>query len=223
MKQPPSLKSLQAELRTALSQRGERGALQFIAKHPEIARWSFCVTGGHSKYVLKEFPFGSRHRADIIVLTSYSGAWEIHMIELEPPDDRIINKDGTPSQRFNKAISQIHDWDDYIRSNGTAIRKDLSDWCMTKDLLRIHSGSGRPCNYSADYLHDPNTYAKWEYHIVIGDRAQMTEAVRRRMNQYSGSRCIGICTYGRFLDVAANFDKHRNGRFEHVVLTESEE
>jgi len=203
---------------------GERGVSRFLAKHPEIVRWAFCWTGGHSTYVVKEFPFGSRHLSDFVVPMSYSGMWEVHMIELEPIDDRVINKDGTPSHRFNKAISQIHDWASFIEQNPYLFRKDLSNWCMKHDLLGLHSDERPPCNFTSDYLHDPDTHIWFYYHIVIGLRDRITKEQRKKMNQFSrGIHHLRVCTYGRFLDIARNLDKHEANPNEPVRLTDTEE
>jgi len=203
---------------------GERGVSRFLAEHPAIVRWAFCSTGGHSTYVVKQFPFGSHYRADFVVPMSYSGVWNLHMIELEPPGDRVINKDGTPSHRLNKAISQIHDWASYIEQNPNSFRKDLSDWCVNHDLLGFHSDQRPPCNFTGDYLRDPDTYICFYYHIVIGRRDRITREQRGKMNQFSrGIHHLRVCTYGRFLDIAKNFDKHEANPNEPVCLTDTEE
>jgi len=202
---------------------GEREIIKFLAKHPEIVRWAFCLTGGHSTYVLKEFPFGSRYRADFVVPMSYSGAWEVHMIELEPPRDRVINKDGTPSKKLNKAIAQIHDWAAYIERNPYQIRKDLSDRCIKHDLLGIHGKYSPPSNYTGDLLSDPETYINYIYHIVIGRRENVDKEQRKKMNQYSGGMLIDVCTYGRFIDIASNFDQYHSNPTRGVCLTDTQE
>ncbi len=215
---------LRKQLQTILeNSSGERKVIKFLARHPDIVRWAFCRTGGHSTYVVKEYPFGSRYHADFVVPMSYSGAWDVHMVELEPIDDRVINKDGTPSKRLNKAISQINDWADYIKKNPYQVRQDLSDWCVKHDLLGIHGKYGPPSNYTGDDLRDPETYICYKYHIVIGRREKIDKEKRKKMNQYSGSMSIDICTYGRFVDIASNFDRHQSNPNEHVCLTDTEE
>jgi len=200
---------------------GEREVSRFLAKHPEIVRWSFCLTGGHSTYIVKEFPFGSHYYADFVAPLSCSGMWEVHMIELESPNDRVINKDGTPSHSFNKAISQIHDWASYIEENPYSFRKDLSDWCMKHDLLDFRRKKWQPRNDSGDYLHDPDTHIWFYYHIVIGRRDRITKEQRRKMNQFS--RGFRVCTYGKFLDIARNIDKRKANPNESGFLTDTEE
>jgi hypothetical protein len=150
--------SLERQLSKILnSKNGERPVHGFLGKNPKLVWLAICKVGGHSTYVVKEFPFGSRHKADFVVAQSASGHWEIHLIELEPPNDRVINKDGTPSHRFKKAISQVYDWATYIEQNGAAFRKDLSDWCMEHDLLKLSSRDRPPRNWTNNLLQDQNT------------------------------------------------------------------
>ena len=72
---------LQYELQKIIDETtGERKVSSFLARNPNIIRWAVCRTGGHSTYVLREFPFGSRYKADFIVANSYSGVWEVNLI-----------------------------------------------------------------------------------------------------------------------------------------------
>jgi len=215
---------LEQELQFLLEESGgERAVSRFLGKHPELVRWAFCATGGHSTYVIREFPFGSRHKADFVIPMSYSGAWDVHLIELEPPSDPVVNKDGTPSRRLNKAITQIHDWSNYIQRNPVSFRRDLSDWCIKKDLLGEWISERGPCNFTSDLLSDPDTYITFYYHIVIGRREHIDKEKRRRMNYNSSSLYVRLCTYGRFVDIARNLDKLARSPEGGVWLTETQD
>ncbi len=158
--------------------------------------------------VLKKFPLGNRHKTDFVVPMASSGMWEVQMIELEPPDDKVINVDGTTSRRLKEAMSQIGDWKSYIDENRDPVRRDLSEWCMKHDLLKFPGSSGPPRNFTGNYLRAPETYVRYYYHIVIGRRDRITEEQRRKMNQIS--QCIPdlkICTYGSLLDAAKKIDE----------------
>ena len=194
----------------------------YLTTNPLIALWSFAWTGGHSEYVLGEFQIGSRYRADLVVPFSYSGQWEVHFVELEPVDDVAITKDDKPSQRLNSAISQIADWADYIEHNRAQVQSDLSNWCVKHDNLKLYK-DGEPCNYTGDYLKDPESFIRFKYHIIIGRRARIDKEKRRKMNQYSKRTDIRIATYDRFLDVARNLDQFTLHPDKSVLLTESEE
>lgn len=184
---------------------GEREISTFLARNPNIMRWAVCRTGGHTNYVIKEFPFGSRYKADFVVPMSYSGVWEVNLIELEPHDDKVITQNGLPSSRLNKAISQINDWKEFIERNPLQFRNDLAHWCIKKDLLGFSNDGEIPSNFSGDLLNSPETFIRYNYFIVIGNRGSITTEKRRKMNQLS--RDIEIFTYGRFIDLARKFDK----------------
>lgn len=211
---------LKEELNNALSQKGERVATRFLKKHPEIVVYTFNWTAGHCQYVLNEFMLGSRYKVDFVVLLAYSGKWEVNFIELENTDDNIITKDGKPSQRLNSAISQIHDWNEYIIQNKASVQRDLSKACMEKDLLKWVSSEFQPSNNSGNKLSDPETFITFKYHVIIGRRFNIADKQRRKMNQYSMD-IAQIGSYDRFLDVAGNYDRHHANPNESVLLTET--
>ena len=203
--------------------KGEREAAAFLAKHPEILRWAVCKTGGHCTYVLKEFPFGSHYKADFVVLTCYSGAWEVHMIELEPSDDMVITQDGKPSSRLSGAMLQLRDWKEYIEKNPVSFRQDLSAWCQKKDLLGESKSVRVPVNGTGHYLKDAETFIYYNYYIFIGKREAVDSEKRRRINQLNNQDFrSSIHTYGKLIDIANNMDQWALG-VPHVMLTQSQE
>jgi hypothetical protein len=187
------------------SSNGERGIQKFLKKNPRIVLWSFVKIGGHSKFVIAEFPFGSHYRADFVIPVSHSGVWEVHFVELEPPSDKVITRSGRPTKAFSGAISQIHDWKDYVDQNRTSVQRDLSEWCVKKDILGLHSNKRPPSNYSGNYLKDPESFVRFEYHIVIGRRKNVTNEIRRKINQFNSNDC-DVCTFDAFADIAENLD-----------------
>jgi len=126
-----------------------------------------------------------------------------------------------PSKRLNKAISQIHDWKDYIAKNPLQFRDDLSKWCIKKDLLGFSNNKNTPINDTGDLLNSPDTFIKYNYVIVIGNRGIIDEEKRRRLNQSQSE--IEIFTYGRLVDIAGNFDKASKNQEQTIFLKESKE
>lgn len=196
---------------------GERDIAKFLTEYPVIVRWSVCKTGGHMTYVLKEFPLGSQYKADFVVPMSYSGMWEVNMIELEPHDDIVITKEGIPSNRLNKAISQIHEWRDFIEKNPLNFRNDLANWCQKNDLLGIHDKKIDPTNGTGDLLRSPETFIRFNYYIFIGIRKIIDSEKRKRLNQYY-SDGVKIHTYGRILDISRNLDKSDQNPNDSIYL-----
>jgi hypothetical protein len=216
-------KFMVAELKDILSKtEGEREISSFLSKHPELIRWAVCRTGGHTTYVIKEFPFGSHYKADFIVPFSYSGAWEVHLIELEPPDDMVITRDGLPSNRLNKAVKQINDWQDYIEKNRYPFRSDLSEWCIKKDLLGLHNDLKEPSNYTGDKLKDQDTYIGFNYYIIIGRRENIDQEKRKRMNHFR-NQGIRVLTYDALIDIATNIEFSNANPNKSVWLRDSED
>lgn len=215
---PSSLRSeLELILRDSL---GERAVSAFLGLHPEILRWAVCWTGGHNTYVLREFPLGSQFRADFIVITSYSGTWEVHVIELEPHDDHVFTQAGLPSSKLNTALRQINDWEDYIERN-PMIRADLARWCVSRDILGLHTGRESPTNYTGNRLNDIDSSISYHYYIFIGNRASMTDDSRKRRHQIAGSSDVKIFSYSRLVDIAGNIDRSQSG--QNVLLTQSDD
>lgn len=202
---------------------GEREVMAFLAKYPFLVRWAVCKTGGHSTYILKEFPFGARFKADFVVAMSYSFAWDVHLIELEPPGDMIITQKGLPSNRLNTAISQLKDWKGYIDQNPLVFKQDLTDWCMKKDLLKESPGNRVPTNMTGNLLNAPDTHIRFHYHVFIGNRDCLDPEKVKKLNQYR-SYDLNLNTFGRFVDIARNHDDYyRNPMSPGHRMTKSEE
>lgn len=99
------------EFRTLLERDGdERRLAAYLRQHPWITYWTFCTASGHDRCVLHEFPLGSRFKADVVILNSFSGCWEAYLIELEPANVTPFTKDGRPGRRLSAALRQVDDW-----------------------------------------------------------------------------------------------------------------
>jgi len=181
-------------------QEGERGIASFLGENPQAVYWTFCRTGGHTRYVFKEFPIGTRYVADFVILNSYSGLWEVMFIELEPVDDLTFNKSGTPTKRFLGSLKQVDDWVEYFDEHKLQIRSDLVRWAQTKDILG-YSDPSFVCNDSGDYLVDPSTTIWESFHVIIGRRHALSKEGRRRKATYRTKRDVEVMSYDRILDM----------------------
>lgn len=198
---------IESKIRAALLQNSERPVSKVLSAYPEVIRWLCCRTAGHSTYVLCEFPFGSNYRADFVVATSFSGAWHVHFVELEPTKDIIITKKGLPSNRLNTAISQTKDWELFVKQNSTLFKQDLTKWCMTKDLLKVEDPKLTPTNYTNNLLNSPETVIWYYFHIVIG-RREKTDQFKYGKIQQNKTYSMEIHTYDRLLDISRKLDLH---------------
>ncbi|MDA0831744.1 MAG: DUF4263 domain-containing protein [Planctomycetota bacterium] len=137
---------------------GERAACTYLRDNAEIVHCALCPQSGHFNYVLYEFPFGAQHKADFVVLTSNSRGWDVNFVECEPVDAKVITKKRKPADRLVGAISQTKDWGRYISLNNGTVRRDLADWCKSRDKLLYHTPGTEPTSYTGHELRDPETY-----------------------------------------------------------------
>lgn len=195
------------ELKQAFDEKGERSAVSGIKLFPQTLFWTTVTSGGHSKFVLYEFPLGSRYKADFVVVWSCSGKWEVTFVECENTDDKLINKNGTQTQRLNQAISQLADWRDYLANNKLQVQQDLAKWCATKDILCFSSGA-YICNESGQQLSDINTVVDFKFKIIMGRRDNYSPEARKKMAQLESISGFSFSTYDRLLSSALEHDKH---------------
>jgi Domain of unknown function (DUF4263) len=178
---------------------GERELLRFFAKHPHAIYWTLCRAGGHGRYVFREFPLGSSHVADFVLLNSYSGVWEIKFVELEPVSAKVF-KAGVPAKRFAGAIKQIDDWVTYFERHREQVRADLLRWARTRDLLG-YTEREAPSNFSGNLLADPATHLAVSSHVFIGRRSVLSAEEHSQKARYLSRHTVEVATYDRILDL----------------------
>jgi Domain of unknown function (DUF4263) len=183
----------------------EGSAKQFLRHNASLVYYKFETIGGHAEYVLCEFPLGSSFVADFVVAVKYSGAWNIHFIELEPPKDMVITRAGVASARLAGGLKQLRDWRDYISENGVQVKEDLKRWFETKDVLKPSQKNRSPS------LKSRGDHIRFSYHLVIG-RRDLVEAGGKRasMNSIQSDGLCTISTYDKFLDIAKALDEGKH-------------
>ena len=184
--------------------KGEREPVRYLQQYPDLASWAFCRTGGHSRFLLSEFPLGSQYKMDVVALVSYSGAWEVHYVELEPVDDKVFTKNGVQSKRLGIAVRQVNDWRHYIKNRPAEVRQDLARWVRQKDALG-HFPTEPLANQSGNYLDDMNTVIHERFHIVIGRTSRLSPEGIRRFGQFGdGVSQPDLVPYDRFVQVVTD-------------------
>ena len=68
------------------SANAERPLLSWFKRNPSVLADMFPIVG----YLAADFPFGTDFVADFVGLGPFSGGWDIHFIELEPPNARLL-------------------------------------------------------------------------------------------------------------------------------------
>jgi hypothetical protein len=178
----------------------------FLKNHPWVIAESFHKIA-NANYVVSEYPFGSDYRADFVVLGGYSGGWEIHFIELEPPDAPLFTKSGAIARRLNGAFQQVESWRIFIDQNRQDVLRELSKFAMKRDLLR-----GPRNNEPSDSVGRPLVHPKSSLHfyfdVVIGRRDNLTRDELVRKAAFGANYRIEVMTYDRFIPAIRKIDQH---------------
>lgn len=159
---------------------------------------------GNPSRVLAEFPLGNDHRADFVVLATYSGAFEIRLIEIKPPESKIFNKNGSLTPPANKALEQVNSWRTFIEKNRQEFLRDIEKYGQKRDLIRPHS---EPMTCTAGLrIHDASIYL--EFDIIIGRRKRLDATGLGRKAEFRKNNNVSIITSDRLLQGTQKIDEH---------------
>lgn len=114
--------------------KGERELCKFLKENPSVLITSLNYMG-NPRWVIAEFPLGNDYRADFVVMVPFSGGFDIRLIEIEPPDSKIFNKNGTLARRANKALEQVNSWRTFIEKNKREFLEDIEKYGQKNDLI----------------------------------------------------------------------------------------
>jgi hypothetical protein len=179
---------------------GERAVAAFLKKHPEIVL-RVLVRFGDGNIVVSEFPLGTEHKADFVALAPFSGGWELHFVELEPPTERLFNDDGTMAKRLNKANSQIDSWRTFFEKNRHTVLRDLARFAQERDLIRGPRETEPKCHAGWPLYH-PRSWLHLHFDIVIGRRGKLSDSALEAKAAFKDHHNIQVMTYDRFVDAA---------------------
>jgi antiviral defense system Shedu protein SduA len=173
----------------------------YLRHNPWVLYWTLCSAGGHSRYVLPGFPLGARYKTDFALVNSYSGAFEVFFVELEPPGDCAFTRAGNPSKRLAGAIKQVDDWRAFFELYQHEVRVTLVSWTKRKDVLGYHPKS-EPFNYAGQRLSDPEAPLLDKYLIVIGRSGHQSAETRHRAGRFGRGHSVEVVSYDRLLGLA---------------------
>jgi hypothetical protein len=183
--------------------KGERELCRFIKENPFVLIESLNYFG-QPVWVISEFPLGNDHYADFVVLAPYSGAFEIKLIEIEPPSSPIFNKNGTLAKKTNKALEQVNSWKTYIAKNRPQFLRDIEKYGTEKDLIRKHD---KPITCTAGWrIHHPKMGIHTSFDIIIGRRRALNEKDMERKAAFQNNNGISLVTCDRLLTGTAKID-----------------
>ena len=107
---------------------------KYLEKNSNIMIAEFGQTDWYYNILIPQFKFGSDYIADFVFLKGQSFSFWIDLIEIKPACSHMFNKDGTFSQKLNKAVFQVNSWKYWINENESAFREHLQ-----KELRKKYS------------------------------------------------------------------------------------
>jgi len=159
----------------------------FVRDHP---RFLMSLHGWADDQVLAVIPkpsIGGHFFADFGVLHFGQGGCGISLVELEPADADLFTKALSPARRYQGAITQVQDWNQWIRPNLHTFARDLI--ATAKDLPRApdRSSNGGFRTREPDVLEKSwNAFGGFEdpsvlFTIIIGRWSRLSEKEHARL------------------------------------------
>lgn len=195
----------------------ERQLQPYLKKYPLLVRNTLNVWAWNYVECIPEYQFGADLRADFLVLSADSGAWNVVLVELKSHRMRPFTKSGIPSRSLNTAVRQLDDWERWLRRNEALFRSGLAKRLKPKRVPAQCSPADTH-QWAHTELVDPRTVIHFHYRVVLGRRAHLSQDDQeRRDSLYVKGR--ELLTYDRFLDTARKFDAANSppGAHEAVV------
>ena len=183
---------------------GERELQAFLKENPVILLETPMSVLGHPTILLYEFPLGTLYKADFAIIAPYSGAFDIKLIEVEPPKAKIYTKDKVLAQRANKAFEQVTSWKKYIRNHRREVLETVERYGKEKDLYR---GPRDQLTCTAGKsIFDPVVHVSFSYGILMGRREDLLGDMLGRKAAFNEDRDVEFITCDRLFHVADKID-----------------
>lgn len=206
----PAMGKRTAALKRALNQTdGEREVQRVLKKYPELIYHTLCVPSAIS-YIIPELALADKYRADFVALTAFSGGWDVHMIELEPPSANLFNEDGTPAARLKKAVTQLDDWWLYTQKHRPLFAEGLREAAMRYGIGPRGEPEEPLCNAGMK-ITDPMSFLNFRFQVVIGRRETLSPEEVERKSRFRENHRAELLTYDRFLDRADTLERYDKG------------
>lgn len=199
------MKTKQQQLKGILAEAGERGLCAFLKANPYILINSLNHLG-HPVRVISEFPLGTEYYSDFLIIAPFSGAMELHFIEVEPPSCNFFNKDGSLSKRANKALEQVNSWRTYIEKNRGQLVRDLARYAREKDLIKARAEEERlTCTAGWD-VSDLRMTFNFSFEILMGRRGLLSPEMMEKKAGFLKNNNVSLVTCDRLLEGASRID-----------------
>lgn len=186
----------------------ERAVCAWLKRNPLMIAHGL---GGFPGKVVAEFPFGSDFRADFVMLKGFSGGWDIHFVELEPPNVPLFTKSGVAAKRLNSALAQVNAWRSFVDTDRQSVLRNLSTHTQKHELIWKHRDH-EPEDNVGWRLYNPKSLLNWQYHIIIGRRGRQTDEELFKKASFLSHSKIDVMTYDRLFETAKMLDDCESSR-----------
>jgi len=159
----------------------------FIRDHPRFLLSMDGFADDSVLALLTKPPIGTNYYADFALLRFGQGGCCVHLVELEPADASLFTKKLSPARRYQDAITQVTDWNQWIRPNLSTFVLDLIDRAKLSPKYPERSANGSFRTRDSSSLEDcwrgfggfDQPFIKFS--IVIGRWARLEEPERKRL------------------------------------------
>lgn len=123
---------------------------------------NYASFGHHAAFLFPEFPLGTTHKADFLLIGQNSQGYHFLFVEFEAPRGRIARKNGRLGEVCRKGLEQAEDWGRWLERNYGSLQESfekykkpgetLPDEFTRLDLTRLHYVvvAGRRTDFQAE-------------------------------------------------------------------------
>lgn len=186
--------------RAIRSRAGERTVHRELEKRPWVIK-ELVESCCNLCYIVSHFELGNECESDFVVLHGFSGGWDIHFIELEPPSEMPFNRKGDFSPRLNHAAGQLRRWKQFQdhREKRPYLTNQLRQAVLKKELL--WADGREPTDSILWPLIHTEAVHYYHYHVIMGRRRHLSVTLMSRKAGLAKTDGFQLMTYDRVLEV----------------------
>ncbi len=91
--------------------------------------------GHHGAFIFPEFPLGSSHKVDYLLIGLNSDGYSFVFVEIESPAEKITISGGDFGESIRKGMNQVQDWNSWLERNFSSLRDEFSKHIKPGDTL----------------------------------------------------------------------------------------
>lgn len=173
----------------------EETVQKYLQQNPIILNSAFGLKWAANECFPK-FKFGNEFISDFVIISGQSYSYDITLIEIEPPTEKIFTKNGKYAKRLNEAIGQCNDWLSWINENVEYFKTSVSK--KFKDGYKAYE-------MQPQFMHRIFVSCK----IIIGRRNMLTDDDnKRRATIFAQSnKTLEIVPYDRLVEIEKNLSQ----------------